>query len=92
MRYWITDNQSTDSTGGSIVSECSGNMVLNGDKTVSFNPLPPFIQANNAGTDLTPRSVASDLGLHCLPMFKFRFYRYFFTRHFDVTETKIARL
>ena len=27
-----------------------------------------YILANNAGIDQTPRSAASDLGLHCLPM------------------------
>ena len=28
----------------------------------------PVIYANSVGPDQTPRSVASDLGLHCLPM------------------------
>ena len=50
-------------------------MVLNGDLTVSFNPLPPEVYANSADPDQTPRSAASDLGLHCLRMSQPRFYR-----------------
>ena len=41
-------------------------MVLNGDLTVSFNPYVSVIYANSADPDQTPRSAASDLGLHCL--------------------------
>ena len=40
----------------------------------SFNPLPPEVYANSADRDQTPRSAASDLGLHCLRMSQSRFY------------------
>ena len=39
-----------------------------GIKTVSCKPLLLLIKANSADPDQTPRSAASDLGLHCLPM------------------------
>ena len=31
----------------------------------------PVCNANNVNPDQTPRSAASDLGLHCMPMFLF---------------------
>ena len=40
---------------------------------VSFNPYLPVIEANTVDPDQTPRSAASDLGLHCLPMSQFVF-------------------
>ena len=47
-------------------------MVLKGKfKTVSFNLYLPVIKADSADPDQMPHSVASDLGLHCLPMSKF---------------------
>ena len=51
-------------------------MVLNGDLRrfhLSLNFC--IIKANSADSDKTPRSVAPDLGLHCLPMSQSRFYR-----------------
>ena len=42
-------------------------MVLNGDLWL-FHLTLPVILANDADPDQTPRSVASDLGLHRLPM------------------------
>ena len=59
-------NQSTDSTGGSIVS-CWENGPEWGLKTVSFNSLLPIIYANTEDPDQMPHSAASDLDLHCLP-------------------------
>ena len=50
-----------------------------GLKTASFNPKLHVIEANSTDPDQTPRSAASDLGLHSLPMSQMsrsRFYRY----------------
>ena len=52
-----------------------GKWSSTGLKTVSLNPYLPVIYANSADPDQTPRSVAADLGLHCLPMSQSRFYR-----------------
>ena len=60
-------------------------MVLNGDVRL-FDPELPVIQANSADPDKTPRSVASDLGLHCVPMSQSTL----FPLHSDVTATRIS--
>ena len=70
-------NQSTDSTDGSIVSECRlGNYPERGQ---DFHLTLNFLQfKHSSDSDQTPRSAASDVGLHCLPMpqmFQSRFYR-----------------
>ena len=46
-----------------------------GFTTVSSNPKLFVICVNSADPDQTPRSKASDLGLHFLPMSQSRFYR-----------------
>ena len=54
-----------------LVDRLSGKMVLNGPlrvKTDSFTLDFSLFKANSANPDQTPRSAASDLGLHCLPM------------------------
>ena len=38
----------------------------------------PVLNADSVGPDQTPRSAASDLGLHCLPFFFFFFFFFFF--------------
>ena len=50
-----------------------------GFQTVSFSSLLPVVLTNSTGPDQTPRSAASDLGLHCLPMSQFRVADTFFT-------------
>ena len=47
-----------------------------GFKTASFNPYLPVIQANSAKPNQMLHSGASDLGLHCLPLSKTKFYIY----------------
>ena len=60
-------NQRTDSTGRSIVSECRlENDLVRGLRAISFNSQLPIIYVISADPDQTPRSVSSDLGLHCL--------------------------
>ena len=50
-------------------------MVLNGDLRLSFNITLLVIGANSADQDQAPRSVAYDVGLHCLPMSQSRVYK-----------------
>ena len=52
-------------------------MVLNGDLRL-LHLFRNFLQANSADLDQMLHSAASDLGLHCLPIFQLsqsRFYR-----------------
>ena len=51
-------------------------MVLNGDLKLFHLALNFLFKANSADSDQTPRSVASNLGLHSLPMSQSRFYGY----------------
>ena len=62
-------NQSTDSTEGRLsLSVGLENGPERGLQTSSFNPQCPVILAISLDPDQTPRSVSSDLGLHCLPI------------------------
>ena len=63
-----------------------------GLKAVLLNLWLPVIKANSADPDQTPRSVASDLGLHCLPMSQMsqsRFYNPLFNRTSDKDSAAI---
>ena len=68
----LIQNQTTHSTGGSIVYEYR---LGKWSQTDLIQPLTSCNSSRSADPDQMPCSAASDLGLHCLSMSQFRFFR-----------------
>ena len=84
-------NQSTDSTSGSIVSECRQGK-WSWTRSLDFH-LTLAIYVNSADPDQMLHFAASDLGLHCLPLVPVEVLQIaLFTQYSDKNSTAINNL